>query len=95
MTEPAVLLALLAGFLFGAAYFACLWLSVRSLTGARCWRAFAAGIMARLAAVIAVLAIVLWQGIEPALLLPGLLGFLAARFALTAPERRAARSGER
>lgn len=95
MNASALLLALLAGFLSGLVYFACLWLSVRSLTGARRWRAFAAGSVARFAAVVALLALVLWQRIEPALILPGLLGFLAARFAVTVRGRHGIRSGER
>ncbi|MFP3942749.1 MAG: ATP synthase subunit I [Alphaproteobacteria bacterium] len=88
MTDPAFpfTLALVTGFLFGVAYFACLWLSVRALTGPRRqWRAFAAGSLVRLGAVLTLLAAVLWMDVDPAHFLPGLLGFLAARLFATAP----------
>lgn len=78
-------LALLAGFLFGLAYFVSLRLSVRALTGPRKrWRAFAASGVMRFAALLAVLAALLWLETGPVLILAGLPGFLGARIAVTA-----------
>ena len=79
-----LLIAAIAGFLFGSVYFAWLWRSVASLaTAKRAPSGLLFDAVLRFSALAAVVAVLLWFEIAPLLLLLGGLGFFLARLVAT------------
>ena len=79
-----LLIAAIAGFLFGLTYFAWLWRSVASLaTAKRAPSGLLVDAILRFATLAAVVGTLLWLKIAPLLLLFGGLGFFLARLAAT------------